>query len=175
MAALGPDPLTILLAMNPATRPRTIHANIGLLAWALAILKGRKKPKIFAASLSELLKDRQQHVVLIALLLPGPAGKWLWRGWTAWQVLHISCAAGSGNLKSGTRTGAIKLPGKRSTPIYPGFPRGLGPHGRHYNGRRREENGQPHGPIWAACRAVPGASSMPFSGIPEKESGSTSR
>lgn len=34
----------------------------GMAAWALAIHKARTKPRIFAASLSELFKDRQQLV-----------------------------------------------------------------------------------------------------------------
>ncbi len=34
----------------------------GLAAWAFAMHKARTKPRIFAASLSELLKDRQQLV-----------------------------------------------------------------------------------------------------------------
>ena len=32
----------------------------GIAAWAMAVSKTRTKPKLFAASLSELRKDRQQ-------------------------------------------------------------------------------------------------------------------
>ncbi len=32
----------------------------GIAAWAMAVRKARAKPKFFAASMSELLKDRQQ-------------------------------------------------------------------------------------------------------------------
>ncbi len=39
-----------------------IFLAIGAAAWGYALHKARTKPKIFAASMSELLKDRQQLV-----------------------------------------------------------------------------------------------------------------
>jgi uncharacterized membrane protein YqjE len=35
---------------------------VGMAAWAFALHKARTKPRLFAASMSELLKDRQQLV-----------------------------------------------------------------------------------------------------------------
>ncbi len=38
----------------------TLFLATGIAAWAIAMRKARSKPKLFAASMSELLKDRQQ-------------------------------------------------------------------------------------------------------------------